>query len=58
MVTAADQQWVCPLCGHIYDEAVGDPAQSVPPGTRLQDLPEDWCCPDCSAASTDFELAP
>ncbi|ETZ31680.1 rubredoxin [Mycobacterium intracellulare MIN_061107_1834] len=25
-------------------------------GTRWADIPEDWSCPDCGAAKTDFEM--
>jgi rubredoxin len=57
MSTPVHSQWLCTLCGHIYDEALGDPEQGVPPGTRLQDLPEGWTCPDCGAAREDFELS-
>jgi rubredoxin len=58
MTTVANQQWLCQLCGYVYDEAVGDPSQAVPPGTRLADLPDDWRCPDCGATGADFEAAP
>ena len=58
MTTVANQQWLCQLCGHVYDEALGDPAHAVPPGTRLLDLPDDWSCPDCGATSADFEASP
>jgi len=48
--------WICLICGHIYDEAAGDPEHGVAPGTRWEDVPEDWSCPDCGAAKSDFEL--
>ena len=48
--------WQCILCGFLYDEAAGMPAEGIPPGTRWADLPEDWVCPDCSAKKTDFEM--
>lgn len=49
------KKWQCSVCGHIYDEAAGDPEHGVPPGTRWEDLPEDWTCPDCGVAKNDFE---
>ena len=49
------RRYQCPVCGHIYDESVGDAASGVAPGTRFVDLPDDWVCPDCGAAKTDFE---
>lgn len=48
--------WHCVLCGFIYDEADGMPEDGIPAGTRWVDVPEDWICPDCSAAKADFEM--
>ncbi|MDR3418457.1 MAG: rubredoxin [Nevskia sp.] len=46
----------CPCCGHIYDEAKGEPHEGYPPGTRWESLPDDWQCPDCSVREkADFE---
>ena len=44
----------CTWCGHVYDPVCGDPARGVAPGTLFDDLPEDWCCPDCRAPKADF----
>ncbi|HCZ49167.1 MAG TPA: rubredoxin [Gammaproteobacteria bacterium] len=48
--------WRCIYCGEIYSEAKGLPKQGIPPGTRFEDLPDDWECPSCGAPKTDFEL--
>jgi rubredoxin len=50
------KQWQCALCAFAYDEALGMPEEGIPPGTRWQDVPETWTCPDCSAAKSDFEM--
>jgi rubredoxin-NAD+ reductase len=50
------RQYSCQFCGHIYDEEEGDPDSGIAPGTRLEDIPDDWCCPMCSAGKADFEL--
>lgn len=50
------RKWRCIICNHIYDEAEGDPDSGVLPGTKMEDVPDDWCCPDCGAAKADFEL--
>jgi rubredoxin len=42
-------KYVCPICGYIYDPAVGDPDHGIPPGTAFEDLPDDWTCPYCNA---------
>jgi len=46
----------CAICGHVYDEAAGDPAAGIAPGTRWEDIPEDWSCPDCGVTKADFSL--
>ncbi|MCX8049056.1 MAG: rubredoxin [Methylohalobius sp.] len=50
------RKYVCVVCGYIYDEAEGDPEGGIPPGTRFEDIPEDWVCPECGASKSDFEL--
>jgi len=46
----------CVVCAFIYDEAAGLPNEGVAPGTAWQDVPDDWECPDCGVAKTDFEM--
>jgi rubredoxin len=49
-------KWQCIVCGFIYDEAEGLPDEGIPPGTRWEDVPADWLCPDCGAGKADFEM--
>lgn len=49
------KQYVCTLCGFIYDEAEGIPDDGIAAGTLFADLPEDWVCPLCGAGKSDFE---
>lgn len=46
--------WTCSVCGHTYDPEVGDPANGIAPGTRFEDLPDDWVCPVCGASKEAF----
>ena len=46
----------CIQCGFEYDEALGWPEDGIEPGTRWDAIPEDWSCPDCGAAKSDFEM--
>lgn len=46
----------CMLCSFIYDEAAGWPEEGIAPGTRWEDVPESWTCPDCSATKKDFVM--
>lgn len=49
------QQWICAICGFIYDEAKGMPDHGIAPGTRFADLPDDWVCPECGSPKDSFE---
>ena len=48
--------FTCQVCGHVYDEAAGDPAAGIAPGTRWEDVPMNWTCPECGARKEDFEM--
>lgn len=49
------KKYICSVCGYVYDEAKGDPDRGIVPGTKWEDLPEDWSCPLCGAVKADFE---
>ena len=44
----------CTECSYVYDPALGDEAQGIPPGTPFSELPDDWVCPICAAAKSKF----
>ncbi|MFK5915421.1 MAG: rubredoxin [Woeseiaceae bacterium] len=44
----------CLLCDYVYDEEKGDPEHGIAPGTKWEDVPEDFLCPDCGASKLDF----
>ena len=46
--------YVCSVCGYVYDEAKGIPEAGIAPGTKWEELPEDWVCPLCGASKTAF----
>jgi rubredoxin len=50
------KKYECTVCGHIYDEAAGDPDSGIEPGTLWEDIPDDWRCPECGVEKSDFEL--
>ena len=50
-------KYVCTVCGYVYDEAAGIPAEGIAPGTRWDSLPPDWVCPMCGASKADFRPA-
>ena len=49
------EKYVCTVCGYIYDEEVGDPDNGVAPGTKFENVPEEWVCPLCGVPKSDFE---
>lgn len=45
----------CTVCGYIYDPELGDPDGDIKPGTPFEEIPDDWVCPVCGAAKSEFE---
>ena len=48
-------RYVCSACGYVYDEDEGCPEQGIAPGTKFEDLPEDFLCPWCGVGQEVFE---
>lgn len=49
------KKFLCRACGWIYDEKLGDPDGGLAPGTRFEEIPNDWECPLCGVTKRDFE---
>lgn len=49
------KQYVCTVCGYVYDEEKGIPDSGTVPGTKWEELSEDWKCPWCGAGKADFK---
>lgn len=49
------KKYICTLCSHVYDEALGEPDSGIAPGTKWEDVPEDYVCPLCGATKDLFE---
>lgn len=45
-------RYLCSLCNYIYDEKRGEPHRGIKPGTKFEDLPDDYCCPVCALDAT------
>ncbi|MEA4920061.1 MAG: rubredoxin [Clostridiaceae bacterium] len=48
------KKYSCSVCGYVYDEAKGIPQAGIAPGTKWEELPEDWTCPLCGAPKSEF----
>jgi rubredoxin len=47
-------KYLCVPCGYVYDERLGDPDGGIAPGTKFEDIPDDWACPVCGVSKRDF----
>ena len=56
MTSAPYKKYICMLCGLIYDEQLGWPEDGIMPGTRWEDVPHNWICPDCGAGKEEFDM--
>ncbi|PKO49494.1 MAG: rubredoxin [Betaproteobacteria bacterium HGW-Betaproteobacteria-4] len=50
------RKWKCQSCGFVYDEELGVPDEGIAPGTRWEDVSEDWYCPQCGTGKADFDM--
>lgn len=50
------KKYICLICGYIYDESIGWPSDNIPAGTKWEDVPLDWVCPECGARKEDFDM--
>jgi rubredoxin len=53
--TSKMAEYQCTVCLWVYDPKVGDPDGGIAPGTPFEELPDDWKCPVCGAAKSEFE---
>lgn len=49
------RKFKCSICGYTYNEATGLPEKGIAPGTKWEDIPQDFICPWCGAPKTVFE---
>lgn len=56
MTTPEYKVYMCLICGWIYNEELGAPDEGLPAGTRWEDVPINWMCPECEARKEDFEM--
>jgi flavin reductase (DIM6/NTAB) family NADH-FMN oxidoreductase RutF/rubredoxin len=48
-------KYECMVCGYAYDPELGDPDGGIKPGTPFEEIPDDWTCPVCGAAKSNFK---
>jgi len=50
-------KYVCDVCGWEYDEELGYPEGGIAPGTKWEDIPEDFECPLCAVGEGELSLS-
>lgn len=50
------KEYVCSICGYIYEESKGIPEDGIQPATAWDDLPKEWVCPLCGATKEEFDV--
>ena len=48
------KEYTCGVCGYVYSEADGDPDNGIDPGTKWENVPEDYVCPVCGVGKDQF----
>lgn len=51
------KKYVCEACGWEYGEEQGNPENGIAPGTKFEDLPDDFACPLCGVGKDMFAEA-
>ncbi len=49
------KEYTCTVCGWVYNEADGWPDANIAPGTKWEDIPDDFVCPLCGVGKDMFE---
>ncbi len=47
-------KYVCGVCGWEYEESDGYSDKGIMPGTKFDNLPEDFVCPLCGVGKEEF----
>ncbi len=50
------KKYVCDACGWVYDEEKGWPEKGIAPGTKFEDLPDDFECELCGVGKDMFSV--
>ena len=43
----------CKICEYIYDEDIGDLDSGIDPGTKWEDIDNNWVCKNCGSKKSD-----
>ena len=49
------KNFVCTVCGYVYNPEAGDPDNNIPADVSFENLPDNWTCPLCGVGKDQFE---
>ncbi|MDR2708341.1 MAG: rubredoxin [Nitrososphaerota archaeon] len=49
------REFICSICGYIYNESVGIPERGIAIGTKWETIPDSFVCPICGAPKSVFK---
>ena len=47
-------KYICDVCGWVYNEADGAEEHGIAPGTKWENVPDDFRCPLCGVGKEQF----
>ena len=47
-------KYICDVCGWVYEEVEGAEEHGIAPGTKWDNIPDDFVCPLCSVGKDQF----
>ena len=50
------RKFVCAICGYSFNESAGLPDKGIAPGTKWEDIGDDFVCPLCRAPKSAFSV--
>ena len=50
------RKFVCSICGYSFNESAGLPDKGIAPGTKWEDISDDFVCPLCRAPKSAFNV--
>ena len=50
------EKYRCEVCNWVYDEELGYPEGGIEPGTKFEELSDDFDCPLCGVGKDDFVI--
>ena len=49
------EKYVCSVCAYVYDPQEGAPDNGAAPGTKWEDVADDFVCPLCGVGKDMFQ---